>query len=46
MPRGIDSKIHLLGFRLFQILIPQLRFEDFFNTIDPQRTFAGDSSIT
>jgi hypothetical protein len=26
-PRNLDSKIHLFGIRLFQILIPQLHFD-------------------
>ena len=30
---NIDSKIYLLGFELFQILIPQPHFGDFFNAI-------------
>jgi hypothetical protein len=40
-PRNLESKIHLFAIRLFQILIPQLHFGDFFNTIDPQATSAG-----
>jgi len=38
-PRNLDSKIHLFGIRLFQILIPQLHFGDFFNTIGHKQTF-------
>src|SRR5262245_4617266 len=30
--------------RLFQILIPQLHFGDFFNSIDPKRSKAGSKS--
>jgi hypothetical protein len=31
--------------RLFQILIPQLHFGDFFNSIDPMQTFALNSLL-
>jgi hypothetical protein len=36
---NIDSKLHLLGFDCFKLLIPQLHFGDFFNAIDPNRTW-------
>jgi hypothetical protein len=34
---NIDSKIYLLGFELFQILIPQPHFGDFFNAIGQEQ---------
>ena len=36
---NIDPKLHLLGFDCFKLLIPQLHFGDFFNAIDPNRTW-------
>ena len=40
-PRNLDSKIHLFGFDCFKILIPQLHFGDFFNSIGHTRS-SGD----
>jgi hypothetical protein len=37
-PRKIDSKNPFVRIRLFQILIPQLHFGDFFNTIGQLRS--------